>query len=134
MSLRVGPIAYPIGSGSLLGAFFDTLTTRLEDTLRGSRFPALAAFYSHGQLDAEHAAVARHELATVRDELGDYPPGVIIWDIDDPTARPPWGNDIAPTITTLAEYFVTSDGRPLIAVLDAALEASARTSLPLRIT
>lgn len=133
VSVRVGPIPYPVGSAAFFGAFFDTLTVRIEGGVRGSRLPVLAALYERGTLDSDSAVVARDELAAAHAELGAHAPSAVVWDIDDPTARPPWGDDIAATITTLAEYFVTSDGRPLMTVLDTAFQASARTGLPVRI-
>jgi hypothetical protein len=36
-------------------------------------------------------------------------------------SAPPWGDDIGEEITSLAHYFVTSDGRDLFEVLFAAL-------------
>ncbi|KTS64783.1 hypothetical protein NS206_06760 [Microbacterium testaceum] len=49
------------------------------------------------------------------------------------SVSPPWGSDIADTITSLGDYFVTADGRQLITVMDAALDASARAGKPVRI-
>ncbi|MEV8240352.1 Imm70 family immunity protein [Microbacterium testaceum] len=57
----------------------------------------------------------------------------LVWGIDKPDAGPPWGSDIADTITSLGDYFVTADGRQLVAVMDAALGASIRTGKPIRI-
>ncbi|CEN41377.1 conserved hypothetical protein [Capnocytophaga canimorsus] len=37
---------------------------------------------------------------------------------------PPWGNDISEEITNMAEYFVTSDGKNLIDVLEKALKTA----------
>jgi hypothetical protein len=134
VNVRVGPISYPIGRAEFLGAFFDTIAVRVEGGLRGSRLPVLATFYGDATLDAEAAITARDELAVAHTELSKHPPAAVVWDVDDPAACPPWGDEVAGTITSLADYFVTSDGRPLMAVLDTALEASIRTGLPIRIS
>ncbi|MFF3026457.1 Imm70 family immunity protein [Microbacterium sp. NPDC057944] len=126
MSLRVGPIAYPIGTAAFLGAFFDTITVRLESGARGTRFPHLATLYQAGSLEATHVDAAIAELDLVRRGLRQLPPSAVVWDIDDPTAAPPWGHVIAPTITDLANYFITSDGRHLLDVLTIALDAGRR--------
>ena len=133
VSLRVDPIAYPVGRADFLGSFFDTVTVRLEGGTRGSRFPTLAALYGDGELSPDAAELARAELANVERELRKHPPADVVWDIDNSDVSPPWGSDIAETITSLANYFVTADGRQLIAVMDSALDASARTGKPMRI-
>jgi len=133
VSVRVGPIAYPIGRADFLGSFFDTVAVRLEGGARGSRFPMLAALYRDGELSPDAASSARDELERTEHELSQHPPTAVVWDIDDPATLPPWGSDIADTITSLGNYFVTADGRPLIAVMDSALDASVRTGKPVRI-
>lgn len=133
VSLRVGPIAYPIGRADFLGSFFDTVTVRLEGGARGSRFPTLAGLYRDGELSPDAAELARVELADVERELRQQRPADVVCDIDKPDVSPPWGSDIADTITSLGDYFVTADGRQLIAVMDTALDASARTGKPMRI-
>ena len=133
VSLRVGPIAYPVGRADFLGSFFDTVTVRLEGGARGSRFPMLAALYRDGESSPDAAELARAELANIERELRRHPPADVVWDIDRPGLVPPWGSDIADTITSLGDYFVTADGRQLIAVMDAALDASVRAGKPVRI-
>ncbi|MDQ1075036.1 MULTISPECIES: Imm70 family immunity protein [Microbacterium] len=133
VSLRVGPIAYPVGRADFLGSFFDTVTVRLEGGARGSRFPTLAALYRDGEMSPDATELARVELADVERELRQYAPADVVWDIDKPDVSPPWGSGIADTITSLGDYFVTADGRQLIAVMDTALDASARTGKPMRI-
>jgi len=64
---------------------------------------------------------ARAELKTIREELKKFPPDQIVWDIEDLTARPPWGDRISKEITDLSNYFVTSDGKDLIDVFSRAL-------------
>jgi len=132
-SFRVGPISYTVGRADFLGSFFDTITVRLEDGSRGSRYPLLASLYTAGELPSASAAIARDELRDVVDALSAFLPADVVWDADDSTRRPPWGNEIAPSILTLADYHVTADGRRLREVLDTALDASVRVQRPLRI-
>lgn len=133
VNLRVGPIAFPVGRADFLGSFFDTVTFRLEGGARGSRFPKLAALYRDGELSPDTTELARSELANVERELRQHLPADVVWDLDKPDVTPPWGSDIAETITSLGDYFVTADGRQLIAVMDAALDASVRTGKQVRI-
>lgn len=133
LHFRVGPLAYPVGSAAFLGSFFDTIAVLLEGGVRGSRYPALASLYETAELAPERAGEAREHLADVASRLRAFTPAEVVWDMDDPARRPPWGDEIAPTILTLDDYHVTSDGRKLVAVLDAALDAASRVSKPLRI-
>jgi 2,3-bisphosphoglycerate-dependent phosphoglycerate mutase len=52
----------------------------------------------------------------------------VVWDFEQRNVRPPWGDNISPTITSLADYFVTSDGRDLLAVIEEALLTGARAA------
>jgi hypothetical protein len=63
--------------------------------------------------------------------LAAFTPGEVVWDAEDRSRRPPWGEDIAPEITSLADYFVTEDGRDLLAVLDEAVRYAVRSRRPL---
>lgn len=62
------------------------------------------------------------ELKEIKQELAKFQPSDVIWDIEDLSARPPWGDDISPDITNLSNYFVTSDGEDFLLILQHALE------------
>ena len=61
-------------------------------------------------------------MRKVRKELKNFPSSDVIWDAEDLSLTPPWGNNISSDIADLSNYFVTSDGRDLISVLNEALE------------
>lgn len=46
----------------------------------------------------------------------------MIWDIDDRSLTPPWGDNISDDITDLSNYFVTSEGEDFLSVFAAALD------------
>jgi hypothetical protein len=78
---------------------------------------------NHGLLLAQSdASAALVELNEVSNELAALPVSKVIWDIEDRGKAPPWGDNIADTITDLSNYFVTSTGRDLIASLCELLE------------
>lgn len=133
VEIQVGSSFWEVGSGSLLHAFASTVSARLEPQGWGSRFPLLLLRLYDGELPAADAAAARAELVTVRRELGALAPDQVVWDIEDRAARPPWGDDINPDITSLADYFVTSDGHDLFDVLDLALAAAQEGAEPVRV-
>jgi 2,3-bisphosphoglycerate-dependent phosphoglycerate mutase len=85
-------------------------------------------FYS-GRLRHENATAALEELANLGEKLRALPLGELVWDFEDPGKRPPWGNGISPHINSLANYFVTSDGKGLLAVLAQAFVEAAKKQL-----
>lgn len=120
--LRVGNRIWEVGTGDFLHAFFSTISYHLEPAGWGSRFPTLMRELYAGSLNADSADAALAELQTVREELKAFSPDQVIWDIENLEARPPWGDFISPEITDLSNYFVTSDGRDLISVMETALQ------------
>jgi 2,3-bisphosphoglycerate-dependent phosphoglycerate mutase len=62
------------------------------------------------------------EVHEIHELLQNYIPSQVIWDNEDLTKQPPWGANISPEITSLANYFVTSEGTDFFKVLIAALE------------
>jgi hypothetical protein len=82
---------------------------------------------------SERAAAARDELDTIRAELREHPPSHVVWDVHDRAKQPPWGDAISDHITDLGNYFVTSDGRDLFAVLGEAVDFAVESGRPLRV-
>jgi Immunity protein 70 len=127
VSLRVGANEGPVGTSDFLFAFFSTVAVRLEREGWGTRFPVVMRELYGGRLEGAAAERARGELARIRAELAAFAPEEGVWDAEDRSRRPPWGEDIAPEITSLADYFVTEDGRDLLGVLDDAVGYAARS-------
>ena len=126
VGMRVGSNVWLIGSQDFLHSFFSTCAYRLERDGWGSRFPALQKDLYEGELQPGDVPSARAELATIQGELKELPPSEVIWDIEELSTRPPWGDDISPEITDLSNYFVTQDGRDLLGVFDEALAYAER--------
>jgi 2,3-bisphosphoglycerate-dependent phosphoglycerate mutase len=127
IGIEVGDSYREIGSGDFLHCFFSTVSATLEPAGWGSRFPNLMNRLYQGELPAADSRKARSELEAIRRELVVYPPSAVVWDIEDRSQRPLWGDSIAPEITSLANYFVTSEGKDLFDVLFAALDEAARS-------
>ena len=130
LTIHVGEAAFEIGSPSFLRSFYSTVFVRLEKHSWGSRFPTIMKELYAGELVAASAGAAVAELATIAGELRELEPTEVVWNHEDLSQTPPWGSNIAPSITNMSEYFVTSDGRPLLDVLDAAFGEAARTGRP----
>jgi len=112
---------YEIGAWSFFHSFFSTVSYHLEPDGWGSRFPILMNNLYSGTLAWTDAPQALIELMGARKELEAFPPDKVIWDIEDLTKQPPWGDNIDGTITNLSNYFGTNDGEDLFDVLTSAL-------------
>lgn len=131
VELRTGSVVWPVGSSEFLHAFFSTIAARLEPDAWGSRFPAVMTTLYGGEIGGEDATRALAELDQIREELRAFAPSEVVWDYEDRAKRPPWGDEIAPDITDLGNYFVTADGKDLFDVLAEAVGYAARSQYPL---
>ena len=91
VGLKVDMFWYPVGTGDFLHSFFSTICFNLENSAWGNRFPTLMNELYSGDLDHRSIDPAIKELITVRNELKNFPPEKVVWDMDDLTKRPPWG-------------------------------------------
>ena len=124
---------YTIGTADFLNAFFSTVCGRLENGKWGSRFPHLMNELYQGVLPVKHLAAGTEELSQIKQELAQFAPDQVIWDIDDRSLTPPWGDNISDDITDLSNYFVTSDGNDFLTVFSAALDKARELHVPLTI-
>jgi hypothetical protein len=122
VGLEVGRKRFEIGSASFFSSFFSTVFVRLERGTWGARFPLILGKLHAGCLPSQDAARAMVELVEIERQLTAHPPGAVVWNHERLEQRPPWGDDIAPHITSLANYFWTADGKPLLTVVLAALQ------------
>jgi hypothetical protein len=122
----VGRDRFELGEPAFLKAFFSTILERLEGREWGRHFPVLMRRFYYGRLSHDHAAAAAAELNTAREQLAAFKPADLVWDFEDRKLQPPWGDKISPHITSLGNYFVTSDGKDLLDVLQQAFTTAAR--------
>src|SRR5215213_2319712 len=124
VSLHVGNKSFEIGSSDFLHSFFSTIYVRLENNRWGNRFPVLMNHLYTGNLSPDLSSEAKKELKEIEVELAEFPPDEVVWDFEDRSLTPPWKNQISEQITSLSNYFVTSNGKPLISVLEQAFDES----------
>ena len=122
IGIKLGSVIDEIGTFDFFNAFFSTIAGNLEPEGWGTRFPNLMTKLYAGKLEQPDASTALTELSTIKSELKTLPITKLIWDIQDRSKSPPWGDNIADTITDLSNYFVTSTGRDLIDTLHEILE------------
>ena len=124
---------YTIGTADFLHAFFSTVCGRLENGKWSSRFPHLMNELYQGVLPVKHLAAGTEELSQIKQELAQFAPDQVIWDIDDRSLTPPWGDNISDDITDLSNYFVTSEGEDFLSVFAAALDKAQQRNASLKI-
>ena len=113
---------YQVGTGDFFHSFFSTVAYNLEENNWGSRFPIMLNEFYDGVLKNADISEALQELDIIERELKGFSPDKVVWDIEDLSQEPPWGDDISPDITDLSNYFVTSDGENLITIMRHAFE------------
>ena len=133
VGIKAGSVIDEIGTSEFLHAFFSTISRHLEPKGWGARFPELLKELYQGKLPAEHVGKALSDLLVIQKELARFAPSKVVWDIEKPSARPPWGDNISKHITSLANYFVTSMGRDLFEVLIECLEDAHNNNEPVTI-
>jgi 2,3-bisphosphoglycerate-dependent phosphoglycerate mutase len=130
----VGKKRYEVGAPSFMKAWFSTIYLRLEKEKWGSLFPTIMLEFYSGKILHIKSNAAIKELTTIRAMFAELSPDKVIWDFEKPNNLPPWGEKISPTITSLASYFVTSDGNDLFDVLLSAFTDSDKRKLDVIIT
>lgn len=108
---------YPMGTGSFFHSFFSTICYRLENQKWGRLYPCLMNELYQGKLEAKRIPEARKELRDVQNRLKEFAPTDIIWDIENLSMKPPWGDETVEGVTSLSNYFVTYDGRDMISLI-----------------
>ena len=94
-------------------SFFSTICYNLEGGKWGSRFPYLMNSLYQGELSYNDLDSAKEELTVIIEEFKEFSPDQVIWDIEDLSKQPPWGNNISPEIKNLSDYFITCDGESI---------------------
>lgn len=125
VGVTVGSITDELGAPSFVHSFFSTISAHCEPTGWGRRFPHLMNELYQGRLPHGNALLALAELRKAKATLSNLPHTSVVWDIENRQSKPPWGDNIAPHITSLGNYFVSSTGRDVFQILEGALVASA---------
>ncbi|WP_281884457.1 immunity 70 family protein [Paenibacillus sp. YYML68] len=113
VGFKAGLLWYPVGQSDFLHSFFSTISYHLEPQGWGTRYPYLMNQLYYSKVHHKNLQLLLSEVVEVREKLKDYSPSQAIWDIEDLSKQPPWGNDISEEITSLENYFVTYDGKDL---------------------
>ncbi len=120
--LSTSHFIYEVGSSDFFISFFDTIEIRLTKGLFGKNYPVVLTDFYNGKISFDKLDTAEKELAEIRKRLKKFKSHKVVWDKNDLSKQPPWGNNISEDITNLSNYFVTSDGRDLFEVIFRAIE------------
>ncbi|EIT87446.1 hypothetical protein A374_00200 [Fictibacillus macauensis ZFHKF-1] len=119
---------YQVGHGDFLHSFFSTISYHLEQNGWGTEYPFILNELYNGKLNYKNIDRAITELELIKKKLQKYNPSQVIWDIEDLSKRPPWGNNISKDISNLSDYFITSEGEDLIDTLMKAFKKGLKTN------
>lgn len=118
---------YQVGHGDFLHSFSSTISHHLEQNGWGTEFHFLLNDLYNGKLENKNIDSAITELEAIKKKLQYYSPSQVIWDIEDLSKRPPWGDNISKDIINLSNYFITSEGENLMEMLMKVLEKGQKT-------
>lgn len=114
IAFRHGAVITEIGINVVLHSLLSTVAVRLEGGEWGARFPLIMIKLYQGRLDAPDADTALLELRQIRAGLATLAPAELIWDFNDLSQQPPWGDAVAPRTTSMADYHTTNASRNLL--------------------
>ncbi|WP_308921490.1 Imm70 family immunity protein [Janthinobacterium sp. J1-1] len=114
IAFRHGAVITEIGINVVLHSLLSTVAVRLEGGEWGARFPLIMIKLYQGRLDAPDADTALLELRQIRAGLATLAPAELIWDFNDLSRQPPWGDAVAPRTTSMADYHTTNASRNLL--------------------
>jgi hypothetical protein len=133
MKARVGGWAAGLGSENLFDALRATIIYRLEPESEPRRFPAVLVDLWGGRLQPDRVPAARGELRQIARELAALPPDRGVKSLLGLLPLAGSGLPVNHCASHLGEVFLAPDGRPLLAVLDEAVERCAAAGRPLLI-
>ena len=129
IGIKTGSILNIVGTPDFLFSFFSSIACLLEDGRPGSKFPIISSDLYAGKIAANKVHLAISEVTKIKELLENFPPSAVVWDMEDLTKRPPWGDKINKSITSMANYFVTSTGRDFIGMLLESLDYAKKKNI-----
>nr|WP_286672474.1 Imm70 family immunity protein [Cohnella hashimotonis] len=104
---------FEIGSGDFLHCFFSTISYRLEPNGWGSKYPFMMKKLYHEDMEKKYNLQLLEEVKAIQNSWS-ISPDDVVWDIEDLSKQPPWGEINDPSIMSLANYFSTESGPDLL--------------------
>lgn len=133
VGLLVDCFFYELGHSDFVHSFFSTISYNLEKEGWGTKYPFLMNELYNDKLNWEDVSVVKADLIEIEQELSKLSPDYVIWDIDNLSQRPPWGDKISSKVTNLANYFATNDGKTFFEVIRTAMDIAEEDKCDLKI-
>jgi 2,3-bisphosphoglycerate-dependent phosphoglycerate mutase len=131
--LTVGERSREFGPDQVIDAMFTTISCRLEPQGRGTRFPAVMDDLQSGYLAPARAHDALRELKEIQGALLKIPVSDVVWSLADMRRGDDAKEAVNHRASSVFEYFVDTNGRPLISLLQDGVQECANCSLVLRL-
>lgn len=126
VGFQVGYLWYEIGKDDFLKSWFSSINYHLEKCKWGNKYPLLMNNFYRGEILNSNLEAFKKEVLETKKELKKIKPKDVIWDIEDRSKQPPWGDKISKDITSLANYYITCNGKDyyeiLLKAIDRAIE------------
>ncbi|KFN02325.1 hypothetical protein D0U04_28365 [Bacillus clarus] len=107
-----------------LHSFFSTISYHTEPEGWGTKYTLLMKDLYFNKLNWQDASEALKNVEEIRETLSKIPPSEVIWDIENLTKKPPYGDKIPEDITNLAAYYTTERGKAFLTLLRNARKGS----------
>ncbi len=133
ITLHTKTQTFEIGTSDFFRSFFDSIDYHLTRRFFDKKYPTILGEFQQGYLTFNNLDKAEKELRLSQKKLDKYNPSELIWDKYNLGKKPPWGDNISKDITSLSNYFVTSDGKDLFGVIYEAIEQAKLEQCDLKI-
>ncbi|WP_289064396.1 Imm70 family immunity protein [uncultured Zobellia sp.] len=130
IGLYMDPVFLTIGTGDFLNSFFSTIFIKLENSEWGKKYPITMNNLYMGEVKLDKIPEAIIEIDLLKKQLQTLPPSEVVWDFENLSSNPPWGNNISESIKNLADYFVTSNGENLVDLIKEAYHVALEIEEP----
>ncbi|MEC2077029.1 immunity 70 family protein [Metabacillus fastidiosus] len=124
VGLLVDCFYYELGHSDFVHSFFSTISYHLEKEGWGTKYPLLMDELYNGKLSWIDVSDVKADLIEIEQKLLKYSPEYVVWDIDDLSKAPPWGDKMNPQIKSLANYFAAANGRTFFEVIRVAMDVA----------
>lgn len=105
-------LSVDVGTWSIWYSIYSTAVIKLSDNVK-NKIPQALSFLKTGDCLYEDVRSTKEQFLVVINKFSSLSPTEVIWDLNKPNMAPPWGNYIAPTITSCANLYTTADGKDL---------------------
>lgn len=101
-----------VGSAANLYSLYSTASTLMGHSARKAKLGL--AFLESGSCGVKDCAKTAGQLGEISNELTKHAPTDAVWDMEHPNILAPWSGNVAPSITSCADLYTTSEGEPLL--------------------